>query len=172
MFTHKKHGKDDHMFEHKETKVLPYTKEQLFNIVIDVARYPEFLPWTSHARVYDVTQTSMMADLGIGYKWLSDSYTSKITFDPFDTIRVEHIKGPFNYLLTEWAFKTSDDGTSEAHPNDLAHTKKPLTRVDFSIRFDLSSGLFQSMLESYFSHACAKILTAFEVRAKDLYGVS
>ncbi|MBX9697348.1 MAG: type II toxin-antitoxin system RatA family toxin [Alphaproteobacteria bacterium] len=156
MFTHKKHGKD-HMFEHKETKILPYTKEQIFHIVLDVARYPEFLPWTSHARVYDVTDKNMLADLGIGYKWISDSYTSLITFERFNWIRVEHIKGPFNHLLTTWAFDESKDMPKS-------------TRVSFNIVFDLTSGLFQSMLESYFSHACEKILTAFEERAKELYG--
>lgn len=157
MFTHKKQGKDNHMFNHQETKVLPYSKEQLFNIVIDVARYPEFLPWTSHARVYDVMEKSMMADLGIGYKWISDSYTSRITFEQFHTISVEHIKGPFNHLLTQWQFKGLKDH---------------LTEITFDISFSLTSGLFQSMLEGYFSHACAQILTAFEGRAKDLYGQS
>ncbi len=141
------------MFTHKETKILAFAPEKLFALVSDVARYPDFLPWVAHARVYNVEESSFLADLTMGHHWFSDTYTSHVTFKAYKWVHAQHVKGPFKHLTTDWIFKEALGGG---------------TCVDFSITFELQSLVFQTLLESFFAHACQEILTAFEERARVL----
>lgn len=135
--------------------ILPYTPEQMFNLVADIERYPEFLPWCTGARVWDRSEESMLADLLIGFKGFQGKYTSRVLLDREEgEISVELVHGPFKHLYNGWKFTRHPDGV----------------RVEFDLDFELKSKILQGMLGFVFEDAFKKMLTAFEERAKKLYG--
>ena len=93
------------MPKHSETRRLPYTPEQMFDLVADVRRYPEFLPWVSAMRVRKDTAEETLADMIVGFKGLRETFTSKVTKQHPETIRVEYIEGPLKYLNNDWRFR-------------------------------------------------------------------
>ena len=136
-------------------RILPYSPEQMFNLVADVERYDEFLPWCNGARVWDRTEESMLADLLIHFKGFQGKYTSRVLLDREDNeISVELVHGPFKHLYNGWKFTRHPDGV----------------RVEFDIDFMLKSKVLQAMLGFVFEEAFKKMLDAFEERAKELYG--
>lgn len=135
----------------RERKVLPYRAEDLFKLVLDVEKYPEFLPWATKARVYKREETSFLADLTIGYKLLSETYTSRVIFENSHKIHVEYVEGPFKRMTTTWGF----EATQDTH-----------TLVDFHIDFAFRSSVFSAILDSFFHEASRRLLSAFEDRAK------
>lgn len=135
--------------------ILPYTPEQMYNLVADVERYPEFLPWCNGARVWERTDESMLADLLVHFKGFNSKYTSRVLLDPEDKeISVELVHGPFKHLYNGWKFTRHPEGV----------------RVEFDIDFEMNSKILQSMIGFMFEDAFKKMLTAFEERAKVLYG--
>lgn len=135
---------------HKECKTLTYSTEHLFNIVLDVAKYPEFLPWLSNACVYGQKEGEFLAALTIGYKIISETYTSKVCYVKDQYVNAECIKGPFKWLKTQWHFKTMPEN---------------MCVVEFSIDYEFSNFIFEKLLSSFFHEASTKILSAFEERA-------
>jgi coenzyme Q-binding protein COQ10 len=144
----------------KEGKLVPYTIEQMHHLVIDVEKYPEFLPWCSAVRVLERNeqQEATIADTLISYKAFSERYTSKIVTE-WDasrhnaTIKVEAISGPFEHLNTEWQFTSQGKSTF----------------VNFSIDFRFKSALLENLMGLFFAKICDKMMAAFLARAKALY---
>src|SRR5437879_10631029 len=95
---------------HAEQRVLPYTPEQLFALVADVERYPEFLPWCVGARVRERSGNLIIADLIIGFRLFRERFTSRVALDPPRRIDVEYTEGPFRYLNHHWAFEKAPGG--------------------------------------------------------------
>ena len=145
------------MPRHSETRQLPYTPEQLFDIVADVGRYGEFLPWVAAVRVKSDSDTEMVADLVVGFKGLHETFTSKVNKQRPDHIRVDYVDGPLKYLHNEWAFRP--DGQDGSF-------------VDFSVDFAFRSALFEALAGQMFERAFRKMTSAFEERAKALYGAA
>ena len=143
------------MPRHHERRLLPYPPETLYAIVADVGRYPEFLPWVVSADVLDKTEQGFLADLTIGYKLFQDTYRSEVMLTPHERIDIRYIKGPFKYLRNHWVFSS---------------TPPQGTTLDFFIDFEFQSTLFQSMVETVFTEAATKIISAFEERARALGG--
>ncbi len=139
---------------HSETKILPYSPQQLFELVADVARYPEFLPWCKAARVTEREENTFLGELVISYSGLSESYTSRVTLTPYHAIDVVMVKGPFDYLTNNWRF--TPEGAS--------------TRVDFDLDFKFRSKMLEMMMGGFFLKATEKMMGAFETRAAALYG--
>ncbi len=137
-----------------DSQVLLYTPQQLFDLVKDVARYPEFLPWCRAARVMEVTENNFLGELIINYKGFSESYTSKVDLTPYSAIEVTMVKGPFEHLTNSWRFTTEAGGT----------------RVDFAVDFKFRSRLLEAMMGGFFSKASEKMVGAFRERAEELYG--
>src|SRR3954449_11359981 len=81
---------------HKETRRLPYTPEQMFDLVADVARYGEFLPWVTAVRVRSDSPTDMIADLVVGFKALREKFTSRVIKDRPNSIHVDYLEGPLS----------------------------------------------------------------------------
>jgi coenzyme Q-binding protein COQ10 len=134
--------------------ILPYTPEQMFNLVADIESYPEFLPWCSGARVWERKEESLLADLLIHFKGFVGKYTSRVFFDRKENeISVELVHGPFKHLHNGWKFIPHSEGV----------------RVQFDLDFELSSKILQSMMGFMFENAFKKMLTAFEERASILY---
>ena len=139
---------------HAEKKRLPYTPEQMFDMVADVRRYPEFLPWCVGARVVSRTDAELVADLTIGFKMFRETFRSRVTMDRPDHLHVEYLNGPFRYLNNHWRFHPIPQGTE----------------VDFFVDFEFRSRLLQAVIGTVFNEAVRLMVRAFERRAMQLYG--
>lgn len=142
------------MPRHAETRQLPYTPEQMFDLVADVARYGEFLPWVAAVRVREDGPTEMIADLVVGFKGISERFTSQVHKQRPSSIRVDYLEGPLQHLTNEWGFRPDGQGG---------------TLVDFAVDFAFKSRLFEMLAGQVFDRALRKMIGAFETRAADLY---
>ena len=142
---------------HAEKKTLPYSPAQLFAMVADVEKYPEFLPWCLACRITKPLENQIfMADLIIGYKFVREKFTSRVTLTPDRAIRVEYLDGPLKYLSNEWDFIDNGDGT---------------TTIDFYVDFEFKNPLFQRMMGVFFNELVRRMVGAFEDRARALYAL-
>jgi coenzyme Q-binding protein COQ10 len=139
---------------HAETRFLPYSQDKLFELVADVERYPEFLPWCVGCRVTRREGDTLYADLIVGFKMIREQFTSKVTLRGPDRIDVEYLKGPFKYLNNHWVFPPSAGGCT----------------IDFFIDFEFRSRLLRNILEPLFNEAVKRMVRAFETRARDIHG--
>jgi len=140
---------------HAEKRILPYSPEQLFEMVADVERYPEFLPWCVAARIRRREGTVFFADLVIGFKMVRERFTSKVTLVPGQRVDVTYTEGPFHHLDNHWVFNPMPDGTTE---------------IDFYVDFEFRSKLLQTLIGALFNEAVRLMVAAFERRASQLYG--
>ena len=145
------------MPRHSETKYLPYTPEQLFDLVADVARYDEFLPWVVAVRVRSASETETVADLVVGFNAFKERFTSRVEKDRPQRIYVDYVDGPLKYLHNEWTFEPASDGGTNVH---------------FSVDFAFKSRIFETLAGSMFDRALRRMTSAFEQRAAALYGIS
>ncbi len=143
------------MPRHVEQRVLPYTREQLFDLVADVGSYPQFLPWVMGARIRSKTSDLLVADLMVGFKVFRETFTSKVTLERPNRIHVDYVNGPLKYLHNDWVFTDVGDGQ---------------TAIDFFVDFEFRNRLFESMAGAVFHEAVKRMVTAFEKRAIVVYG--
>lgn len=143
------------MPRHNETRHLPYSPEQMFDLVADVAAYPQFLPWVSAIRVRSDSATEMVADMIVGFKGISESFTSRVVKNRPDHVRVDYVDGPLKHLHNEWRFRPDGEGG---------------VLVDFEVEFEFKNRLFEMLAGQFFDKALRKMIGAFETRAADLYG--
>jgi coenzyme Q-binding protein COQ10 len=139
---------------HAEERVLPYTPDQLFALVADIERYPEFLPWCVGARIKERQPDLIVADLVIGFRMFRERFTSRVSLDHPRRIDVTYADGPFRYLNNHWTFTADPEGC----------------RVGFFVDFEFKSRILQKVIEVLFSEAVRRMVGAFERRARDLYG--
>ena len=149
------------MTTHSDLRVLPWTADQMYALVADVARYPEFLPWTAAARIRsrkpgpDGSEV-MEADLVISFKVFRERFGSRVTLWPADRrIDTEDLDGPFKYLKSGWSFA------------DLPHGS---CKVDFFVDFEFRNAILAKLIGVVFDEAMSRIVRAFEERARKLYG--
>jgi coenzyme Q-binding protein COQ10 len=141
---------------HAERRVLPYRAEQLFDLVADVERYPEFLPWCVAARIRSREGNLILADLVIGFKMIRERFSSQVRLDrPGLRIDVAYKEGPFRYLNNHWTFEPLPDGHC---------------RIDFYVDFEFRSAMLQKIIGVLFNEAVHRMVAAFERRARQLYG--
>ena len=145
------------MPRHSETKHLPYTPEQLFDLVADVARYDEFLPWVVAVRIRSSSESDTVADLVVGFNAFKERFTSRVQKERASRICVDYIEGPLKYLHNEWRFEPAADGGTDVH---------------FSVDFAFRSRLFEALAGQMFDRALRRMIGAFETRAAALYGMS
>ena len=143
------------MPRHTETRRLPYTPEQMFDLVADVGRYAEFLPWVTAVRVRSDTDTEMVADLIVGFKALRERFTSRVVKRRPHEIHVDYVDGPLKYLHNDWKFQPDGQGG---------------TMVDFCVDFAFRSRIFEALAGQVFDLALRRMIGAFETRADALYG--
>ena len=140
---------------HQEQRVLPYTPDQLFDLVIGVERYPEFLPWCLAARIRKREPGLLVADLVIGFKLIRERFTSRVEYDAkAHSIVTHYADGPFKQMESRWAF--------HPHPEGCL--------IDFFVDFEFRSRLLQGIISTLFTEVVKKMVAAFEARAKKLYG--
>jgi len=140
---------------HAEQRRLPYTAEQLFDLVADVERYPEFLPWCVGARIRERKENVLVADLLIGFKMVRERFTSRVTLNRPERIDVAYSEGPFKYLNNHWIFLPQAEGGC---------------MIDFFVDFEFHSRMLQKVIAVLFNEAVKRMVSAFEKRARDLYG--
>ncbi len=141
----------------RETRRLPYSAEQLFDLVADVGRYAEFLPWVIATRVRSDSETELVADMVVGFKSLRESFTSRVAKKrPFE-IDVHYVDGPLSDLDNIWTFRAVDERSCD---------------IDFVVEFTFKNRLFERIAGQYFDRAFRKMVEAFEARAAQLYGSS
>lgn len=142
------------MTTHAEQRLVRHSPEQLFDLVADVRRYPEFLPWCLAARTRKQTDTELVADLIIGFQVFKEQFTSYVQMDRDALIiKVEYTEGPFKYLINSWKFLKHPEGCT----------------IDFYVDFEFKSRLLQTVIESLFTEAVKRMVSAFETRADTLY---
>ena len=141
----------------REIRRLPYSCEEMFDLVADVARYPEFLPWVIATRVRSDSETEMVADMLVGFKALREKFTSKVYKKRPGELEVVYIDGPLKDLDNVWKFDPTDDGGCEIH---------------FCVDFQFKNIMFEALAGQYFDRAFRKMVAAFETRADELYGIS
>ena len=144
------------MPRHSETKFLPYTPEQLFDLVADVARYDEFLPWVVAVRIRSSSATETVADLVVGFNAFKERFTSKVSKERPGRILVDYVEGPLKYLHNEWQFEAAPGGSE----------------VRFAVDFAFKSRIFEALAGQMFDRALRRMTSAFEQRAAALYGIS
>ena len=144
---------------HSETRLLPYTPQQMYDLVADVASYPEFLPWCAAARVRSVTPMDdsevMEADLVISFKVFRERFASRVVLWPDQKkLDTEYIDGPFRFMRSSWAFSEAEEGCE----------------VSFFVDFEFKNAILQGIIGVVFNEAMQRIVRAFERRAAELYG--
>ena len=146
---------------HAQKLFMPYTPDQLFDLVADVGRYPEFLPWNTAARIRARRPGAsgsevVEADLVISFKVFRERFGSRVTLWP-ETKRIdtEYLDGPFKYLRSGWSFADLPEGGC---------------KVEFFVDFEFRNAILGKVIGVVFGEAMMRIVRAFEDRAKALYG--
>jgi coenzyme Q-binding protein COQ10 len=149
---------------HSETKRLPYTAQQMYDLVADVASYPKFLPWNSAARIRSRSPVAsdahgrgevMEADLVISFKVFRERFGSRVTLWPeAKKIDTEYLDGPFRHMRSNWAFRDIPGGCE----------------VDFHVDFEFKNAILQGIIGVVFNDAMQRVVRAFERRAAELHG--
>lgn len=146
---------------HSETRTLPWTAAEMYALVADVARYPEFLPWTAAARIRSRAPQGdgseiVEADLVISFKVFRERFGSRVVLWPDgNRIETEYLDGPFRYMRSHWVF-----------------TDRPESGcvVDFFVDFEFRNAILQRLIGVVFDEAMRRVVRAFEARAQQLYG--
>ena len=139
-------------------KIIPCKKDQLINMVLDIEKYPEFVPWCLGGKIHEKKETNdiieIKADLKVGKRFLNETYTSLVHYHKsIDKIIVSNLGGPLSHLKNEWTFKEINNST----------------QLDFYIDFELKNNLLNAIMKSSFNLGLKKIADAFEKRALELY---
>jgi coenzyme Q-binding protein COQ10 len=137
---------------HAEKKILPYTPEQLYAVVAEVEKYPQFLPWCLASRIKRREGNVIYADLIIGFKMVRERFTSRVELNE-GRIDVAYVEGPFRYLNNHWIFLPHPEGCM----------------IDFFVDFEFRSALLQKIMGVLFNEAVKRMVAAFEARAHELY---
>ncbi len=140
---------------HAEKRELPYSPADLYALVSDIEKYPEFLPWCMGLRVRKREANVIMADMIIGFKVFREKFTTRVSLDPEVRIDVEYLNGPFKYLNNHWIFNSMANNHCE---------------IDFYVDFEFRSVILQKTIGVVFNEAVQKMINAFELRAHHIYG--
>jgi coenzyme Q-binding protein COQ10 len=127
----------------------------MFDLVADVKRYQEFLPWVAATRIRSDSETLMIADLVVGFKSLKETFASRVRKHRPTEINVDYIEGPLKYLHNSWKFRPDGEGGTD---------------IDFCVDFAFKSRLFEALAGQMFDRALRRMIGAFETRAHELYG--
>ncbi len=145
------------MVAHHIQESVPYTPAQIYDLVLDVERYPEFIPWCRAARILShEADGSFHTELVIAFKHIRESYVSRVQGDASAyVIDVTMERGPFHHLTNHWELLPQEDGGC---------------LIDFHIDFEFKTKLLDKLIGGLFNRATQKMVHAFRTRADDLYG--
>lgn len=139
----------------QRSAILPYSAALLYQMVNDVERYPEFLPWCSETELIYADETSMQATLTAAKLGVSHTFTTKNALVPNERIEINLVAGPFKHLHGVWQFKQLAENAC---------------KMELDLEFDYSGALIKATLGPVFTKAANTMVDAFCERAKELYG--
>jgi coenzyme Q-binding protein COQ10 len=139
---------------HHERRPLPYSAEQMYDLVADVRRYPDFLPWIAAVRIRSNDDREMLADLVVGFKNLRETFSSRVLKTPKSKIEVDYLDGPMRHLHNVWLFEETEGGCI----------------VDFTVDFSFRNRIFEAIAGQFFEAALRKMTDAFIEEAGRRYG--
>lgn len=142
------------MPHHHERRSLPYSAAQMYDLVVDVRRYSEFLPWVAAVRIRTDSEQETLADLVVGFKNLREKFSSRVLKTPKSKVEVDYLDGPMRHLHNQWLFEETEGGCI----------------VDFTVDFSFHNRIFEALAGQFFDHALGKMTDAFIERADQLYG--
>ena len=152
------------MPKHREVRRLPWSAAEMFDLVADIGRYPEFLPWVQGmrvgpARAQNDGKSVLAADMIVGFRMIREKFTSRVTLDRPRTVHVEYLDGPMKHLFNDWTFHDapSDSGGGGCE-------------IDFGVDFEFRNRAFEALAGMFFTQAFEKMVGAFVARAEALYG--
>ncbi|WP_298174753.1 type II toxin-antitoxin system RatA family toxin [Novosphingobium sp.] len=134
---------------------LAWSAEEMFDLVADVKRYPEFLPWVVATRIKSDSETEMVADMMVGFSALREKFTSRVIKERPNRIAVEYLDGPLKRLSNTWEFRADEGGGCV---------------IDFNVDFTFRSAILEALAGQYLDRAFRKMVAAFETRAEKVYG--
>lgn len=144
------------MLSHVEQKTLPYSCEQMFDLVAGVDKYSEFTPWCVASRINRWEGENVFyADLIVGYKFFREKFSSKVILDKPNEISIEYQQGPLKNLTNHWVFSEGENGSCV---------------IDFSVHFEFKNVAFQTLATMFFNEVVKRMIAAFEARALEVYG--
>ena len=140
------------------TKEIPCSKENLIKMVLDIEKYPEFVPWCLNGKIYSKNdkgdKIEITADLTIGKSFFNETYKSFVIYEKFsDSIYVTNTEGPLKHLENKWFFKKKGNNSE----------------IDFHIDFELKNKILNLLMVKFFDIGLKKIANAFEKRAIELF---
>ena len=139
----------------KQEIIINFKPQDLYKIVIDIEKYPEFIPWCNRIEIKSKTQNEIVADMIVKYKFfLPKIFTSHVFFDSKKLIiKTKYVKGPLKHLNTEWSFQ---------------EIKKKKTKVVFKVNFEFNNLFFQKSAELFFGLIESQMIESFKQRAKEI----
>ena len=143
---------------HSETRILPYSAKQMYDLVADIEKYPDFLPWCAAARVSSRIPSDqdliLEADLVISFKVFREKFGSRVILsENAGKISTEYIDGPFKFMKSSWIFQDIKDGCE----------------IKFFVDFELRNLVLQRIIGVVFNEAMQRVVRSFEKRAHTLY---
>ena len=142
------------MIQHIEEVTMPYKPRQMYDLVLDIERYPEFLPWCQSLRILKREQDRLEAELTIGYKFFRESFRCTVHHKEPTEIKAYYISGPLKTLTNEWSFQAAG---------------RNKTLIKFRIQFEFKGALFQKLADALFQKVFRHMVRAFEKRAAEIY---
>lgn len=142
---------------HEEKKEFIFSSEQMFDLVADIEKYPEFLPWCLDCKIIKQTDNEIVANMVVGYKLFREWFGTRVTLDRPNSIRVEYVNGPLRHLSNRWTFKAIPDGGCI---------------VEFYVDFEFKNSIFQKLMGAFFGEIVNRMVSAFDARAQLLYANS
>lgn len=143
------------MPRHREVRRLPWSATEMFDLVADIGRYPEFLPWVQGMRVGPARDGVVVADMVVGFRMIREKFTSRVTLDRPKSVHVDYLDGPMKHLFNDWQFRDITGGGCE---------------IDFAVDFEFRNKAFEKLAGLFFTQAFEKMVAAFVKRAEQLYG--
>lgn len=140
-------------FEEKRT--LPYSAEQLFDLVADIEDYPNFLPWCVGMKIISRKEEELIADLVIGYKFIRERFRSRVYLERPHAITVDYLSGPLKNLNNRWRFLQNNDGSCT---------------IDFYVEFEFRNPLLKKLVKMFFDEIVRRMVHSFEAQAHKRYG--
>ncbi|MFT4194614.1 type II toxin-antitoxin system RatA family toxin [Ottowia sp.] len=135
-----------------------YAAREMYDLVIDIERYPDFLPWCDHGRVLERTESGMTAEVGLSFKGVRQSFVTRNEHVPGSEVRLHLVKGPFSRLEGVWTF-TPVGGEGER-----------ACRVDLRLAYGFANALLAGLVGPVFDRIALSLVDAFVARAQQVYG--
>ncbi|MBF0421600.1 MAG: type II toxin-antitoxin system RatA family toxin [Magnetococcales bacterium] len=133
---------------------VPFSARQMFDLVVDMDRYPEFIPWLVKSRKFDVSENRFKSEMTFSFKGLRETFFTLDELDPPHRITISNLSGPFSHLNSEWRFIDTPNGS----------------KVEFFIDFKFSKKLMDIAMGPVFSKASHSMVESFRKRADAVYG--